>query len=875
MYFLRIRPFGKDFKPATSMAGGGGGGGGGGGAEVGALSEAQRQIIAATFNTVREKRTLSAEKLRENSVVLALSQGRLREQVEGLVSRMNSRLVAPDPELPEDRRGAAAGGGGDEGRRGQAAGSAAPTARCRPSRRRSSTCSRPKRSTRRRSRPATRAAAGAAASRPDRSPRIWPTCSSSRWTRWPTSTRPARAPQSTQAEQRIDALAEKLKELARRQQQELERQRRRAAGQAASGGGDQQRALAEAGRGSGAAAREAVARAEPARPGQRRPADAAGRRRDAARRGQQRPERRRPGLGRPPSACSRRSASCRAPRPLGPERDVQDAMRQAEEIAREHADVASDAEQLGNAGADRLQKAQLNAQRREGLSGKLGQLEQQLDRLSNEMAREREGRLAQAAGGRRAASATTRPRRSCATRASSSAATPTPGAGAELDADIGSDLMDLRRKLAEARRRSARAARPATRPRTRWTRRASWCAASTRSAGACRSAPPATAGRRPAAATRPAGPAGPAGPAAGPAGPARSQGQQGQQGQAGQQGQQGQAGQQGSRVRPASRAKQGQQGQAGQQGQQGQSGQAGQAGQSQGGSGGQTAAAATATASAAGTTTAGWGNARPGNFADDDVRQFRGEARRYGQDLDGAAAGAARPRASTRATSTRSCAGSRRSTTTASIATSQELARLQAAVSDGLRRFEFGLRRQLEGESRDVLLSGSDDVPAEFKSLVEEYYRSLARQRGPAAVTERAVLRSRPWRWSWQRRCAASAQFGGGDWGRMRRVPPRLPDQRRQLRRRLQLLPGDVLEPVARGRRPGLVHRLSRRRHQLLDPLRRADQDAGQQAAERRAEPLGGAAHRSVAVPLPVRARLRRRHDVAARRRGRRRCATT
>ena len=28
MYFLRIRPFGKDFKPATSMAGGGGGGGG-------------------------------------------------------------------------------------------------------------------------------------------------------------------------------------------------------------------------------------------------------------------------------------------------------------------------------------------------------------------------------------------------------------------------------------------------------------------------------------------------------------------------------------------------------------------------------------------------------------------------------------------------------------------------------------------------------------------------------------------------------------------------------------------------------------------------------------------------------------------------------
>ena len=44
----------------------------------------------------------------------------------------------------------------------------------------------------------------------------------------------------------------------------------------------------------------------------------------------------------------------------------------------------------------------MNAQRREGLSGKLGQLEQQLDRLSNEMARDREGRVAplqEAAGG--------------------------------------------------------------------------------------------------------------------------------------------------------------------------------------------------------------------------------------------------------------------------------------------------------------------------------------------------------------------------------------------------------------------------------------------------------------------------------------------
>ena len=33
---------------------------------------------------------------------------------------------------------------------------------------------------------------------------------------------------------------------------------------------------------------------------------------------------------------------------------------------------------------------------------------------------------------------------------------------------------------------------------------------------------------------------------------------------------------------------------------------------------------------------------------------------------------------------------------------------------------------QVEGAAGDVLLSGSDDVPPEFKGLVEEYYRVLA-----------------------------------------------------------------------------------------------------------------------------------------------------
>ena len=90
LYFMQIRPFSKDFKPAMSQGGGGGGGAGAG--EVGALSEQQRRIISATFNVIRDRRTYTAEKLREHMVLITLMQSRLRDQVEGLVTRLTSRL---------------------------------------------------------------------------------------------------------------------------------------------------------------------------------------------------------------------------------------------------------------------------------------------------------------------------------------------------------------------------------------------------------------------------------------------------------------------------------------------------------------------------------------------------------------------------------------------------------------------------------------------------------------------------------------------------------------------------------------------------------------------------------------------------------------
>ncbi|MEC9301435.1 MAG: DUF4175 family protein [Acidobacteriota bacterium] len=100
LYFIQIRPFGKDFLPAESQAGMGGGGGGGA-TSPDALSQQQREIVSATFNIVRDRSKYSDEEFRENVVFLALAQGKLREEVQTLLGRLNSRVVNVDPAFVE------------------------------------------------------------------------------------------------------------------------------------------------------------------------------------------------------------------------------------------------------------------------------------------------------------------------------------------------------------------------------------------------------------------------------------------------------------------------------------------------------------------------------------------------------------------------------------------------------------------------------------------------------------------------------------------------------------------------------------------------------------------------------------------------------
>ena len=89
MYFLRIRPFGKDYRQAEQS-----GMPGQGGESPEGLSERQRQIVAATFKVQRDQDKVPEDQTREDLATLALSQGQLRERVVELAQQMTRRNAA-------------------------------------------------------------------------------------------------------------------------------------------------------------------------------------------------------------------------------------------------------------------------------------------------------------------------------------------------------------------------------------------------------------------------------------------------------------------------------------------------------------------------------------------------------------------------------------------------------------------------------------------------------------------------------------------------------------------------------------------------------------------------------------------------------------
>lgn len=721
MYFVRVRPLSKDFKRAQSDAQQGGGGGGGGQNQVGALSEQQRQIIAATFNVQRDRKKMTADKVRENSTVIALSQARLREQVDGLVTRMNSRLVEQDPAfkkvaellplavvemksaeaklqavkpegaLPPEQKALQLlqqaeeeyemqvqvqrqqGGGGGGG--------------------------------------------GSAMSQDlaDLFEMELDKMANQYETRQQAS--------EQQSDQKIDELMEKLKELARRQEQEAERQRRRAAlGQQASGGGagQQQRELADQ-------AEEAARRLEQLAREEQRPElaqsarqlrDAADAMRKAAASGQASGAQAAAALDRLKEA-ERRLQQTQSGRA---ERDVKNALQQAEEIAREQQQIADAVKGLDGAADRRQERTQQLMERKADLEQKVGELEKALDRTAGDLrAGEKEAarKMSEAAGGIRDNKVRDKIRYSRSMmRAGMSPADQQP-----IENSIGSDLETLKDTLEQAASALGKPSQADKMDQALEKARQLARGVDTLDER-MRERQQGRDGRQGQDGTR--GRGGQQGEQGGEPG---EPGQQGTPGEAGQSGREGQGGAQG---------------QAGGQGrgQQGQPGQPGQGGQSGNGDGNGSQDGQPGNGDAAGRFNAngGSGSRRPGNlgaqFDPGDVRQFRGDARQFasdaaqlrrmiqGQGID--------PKVLDEVLRNLKALDDDRVYQDAAT-----LERLQSAVAEGMKRFEFSLRRHAESKGREVFLSGADAVPEQYRKLVDEYYKSLSK--GPARPNQKAA----------------------------------------------------------------------------------------------------------------------------------------
>ena len=124
------------------------------------------------------------------------------------------------------------------------------------------------------------------------------------------------------------------------------------------------------------------------------------------------------------------------------------------------------------------------------------------------------------------------------------------------------------------------------------------------------------------------------------------------------------------------------------------------------------------------------GDARPGGrLTGEQIRQFRGEARQRTADAEALRRLLSQQRIDTKEID-EIVRGLRRLDDDSAYANADTLARLEQAVTDNVKRFEYSLRRKLDANASQVFLSGSDDVPEQYRKLVEQYYRSLSKSSG-------------------------------------------------------------------------------------------------------------------------------------------------
>jgi hypothetical protein len=702
IYFVQIRPFKKDYKPAQSMAGMGGGGGGD---QVNQLSQQQREIVAATFNIVRDRAKMSADKFREQTVFLTLAQAKLRQQVEELSGKMNSRLDAVDPAFKTIAEALPKAAGEMKTAEGNLKGLQAKEALS-PEQRALKLLQDAEQQYE--VQVAQQRGGGGGGGQNQMSEDLADLFELELDKLANQYEMQQRAEQQG-ADKQVDELAEKLKELARRQQQEAERQQRLAAlGQQSGGGGsDSQRQLA---RELEEAARklEQLSREQP----RRNLADAARQLQDAANAMKQAAANGSRDAGAQAAAAldKIKQAQQRLQQNQGGrgERDVQDAMRQAQSLSDEQRQIASDVQGLeGAQGAAREQKAQALQQRKDAMDQKLGDLQDQLEKLANDAranTRDAARKLDEAAG----SITDKRMREKVRYTKNTLRGQPSEYARA-MEADIQANLDALKNKIGEAQAAFGQADKQDAVERavdkTRDLVRGMESLDQRMRDKAQQNARNGQQGQN---------------------GQQNARGQQsGQDGQqSAQQGQQGQSGQQG---------QQGSQGQNGQQGQQGGQGQ--QAGGQQGGAqaggnqaGGRNSDGTYAGGAFGGRYDNGYGpNRGVYRFDPADARQFRNDFRQWQNDAQSLRRDLTQAGVDTKDLD-QILRDLRAFDSDAAFTDGNSLALLQAQALDKLKKFEFALRRKAEGGDQPLSLSGSDEVPSGFRQAIEEYYRALAKK---------------------------------------------------------------------------------------------------------------------------------------------------
>ena len=704
IYFVQIRPFGLNFRQAE-QGGGGGGGGGGGQEEERALSEQQEEVVAATYNLVRDEELYSETEFQEAVVSVRLGQARAREQVAGLLQRLTSRGLAGDPEfgsIAELLRQAIVEMEAAEAvlEGGELQEAISPELRALLQLQRAEENYEVEVSQGQQG----GGGGGGGAARADDLADLFELELDKLKNQYETVERGERR----QAGDQLDETLEELKELARRQQQQADRQRRAAAQQGGASGGasSSQRALAEQ-------TEEAARRLErlARETSDQQLADAARRLQDAA------ADMRRAAAGSGNAATAdaasaldrleeaqRRLESDRADRLRS---DVEDAQQRAEDLAEEQRDIQADMDRLGEANNGPGSPAGRSLfERKEAMNEEVADLEREIDRLTGDSRadqRETSDRLEEAGNTIEDEKLKERIRYSRGLIGVQDR---------EYTREFEAETTRIVEQLEEQLQRASDAVgdyqedgRSEALDRVRDLARAAESF------------------------SRRLGERG-----------QQAQGQQGQQGQ-GDQGQQGDEAQQGSQ-QEGQQGQQGQQGQGqqGQQGQgqqgQGQQGQQGQGQQGQGQQGGQQGGQRGG-GGPDGADRGGYGNyggayadGRLGRLTQGEIRQFRSESRQRIQDaievqrlleevdLDQQQLGEV-------------ISALRQLDREDVYLDLAELNRLQSQIVEGLKQLEFAVRRELEGEGQDrIFVSGSDDVPAGFRRLVEEYSRALSRSPG-------------------------------------------------------------------------------------------------------------------------------------------------